>query len=102
MLTRIVVGNFKSFDEVTDLNMVSSSKIRTKADHRVVVAPNLKLLRHAVIYGANASGKSNLIALIIAETGKKTEIKKAFLKSRWSLRANSLRMDSKHFLRKEG
>lgn len=64
MLTRIVVGNFKSFDEVTDLNMVSSSKIRTKADHRVVVAPNLKLLRHAVIYGANASGKSNLIALI--------------------------------------
>ena len=64
MLTRIVVGNFKSFDEITDLNMVSSSKIRTKADHRVVVAPNLKLLRHAVIYGANASGKSNLIALI--------------------------------------
>lgn len=64
MLTRIVVGNFKSFDEITDLNMVSSSKIRTKADHRFVVAPNLKLLRHAVIYGANASGKSNLIALI--------------------------------------
>ncbi|MGN0905966.1 MAG: ATP/GTP-binding protein [Bullifex sp.] len=61
MLTRLVIGNFKSFDEVTDLNMVSSSKIRTKADHRVAVSSSLKLLRHAVIYGANASGKSNLI-----------------------------------------
>lgn len=41
--------------------MVSSSKIRTKGDHRIKVGSTTRLLKHAVIYGANASGKSNLI-----------------------------------------
>ena len=61
MLAKIVVENFKSFDERSELNMISSTKIRTKTDHRICVGPKLRLLKHAVIYGANASGKSNLI-----------------------------------------
>lgn len=61
MLTKIVVDNFKSFDKQTELTMISSTKIRAKADHRVSVGSNTKLLKHAVIYGANASGKSNLV-----------------------------------------
>lgn len=61
MLTRIVVENFKSFDKQAELTMVSSSKIRTKQDHRVKIGSNTRLLKHAVIYGANASGKSNLV-----------------------------------------
>lgn len=61
MLTKIVVENFKSFDKQTELTMVSSSKIRVKSDHRVRIGSNTRLLKHAVIYGANASGKSNLV-----------------------------------------
>ena len=61
MLTKIVVENFKSFDKQTELTMVSSSKIRTKGAHRVQIGSSTKLLKHAVIYGANASGKSNLV-----------------------------------------
>ena len=61
MLTKIMVENFKSFDGQTELTMVSSSKIRTKSDHRIKIGSNTRLLKHAVIYGANASGKSNLV-----------------------------------------
>lgn len=61
MLTKIVVENFKSFDKQAELTMVSSSKIRAKSDHRVKIGSNTRLLKHAVIYGANASGKSNLV-----------------------------------------
>ena len=61
MLTKITVENFKSFDKQAELTMVSSSKIRAKADHRVSVGGSTRLLKHAIIYGANASGKSNLI-----------------------------------------
>ena len=61
MLTKIVVGNFKSFDKEAELTMISSTKIRSKVDHRVKVGSSTRLLKHSVIYGANASGKSNLI-----------------------------------------
>ena len=30
-------------------------------DHRVQVGSKTRLLKHAIIYGANASGKSNLV-----------------------------------------
>lgn len=61
MLTKITVGNFKSFNEEVDLTMISSTKIRTKIDHRVKVGYSTRVLKHAIIYGANAAGKSNLI-----------------------------------------
>ena len=61
MLTKIMVENFKSFDAQAELTMTSSSKIRIKSEHRVNVGYNTKLLKYAVIYGANASGKSNLV-----------------------------------------
>lgn len=61
MLTKIIVENFKSFNKQTELTMVSSSKIRAKLEHRIKVGSNTRLLKHAVIYGGNASGKSNLV-----------------------------------------
>lgn len=61
MLTKIMVENFKSFDSQAELTMISSSKIRTKSDHRVKIGSSTRLLKNAVIYGANASGKSNLV-----------------------------------------
>lgn len=61
MLTRIVIENFKSFDKQTELTMISSSKIRAKSEHRIKITNTTRLLKHAVVYGANASGKSNLV-----------------------------------------
>ena len=60
MLTKILMENFKSFERSAELTMVSSTKIRSNADHRMQIR-NTRLLRHAVVYGANASGKSNLV-----------------------------------------
>lgn len=61
MITKFIVENFKPFDSSAELNLISSSKIRVKPDHRIAVTKNIKVLKNAVIYGANASGKSNLI-----------------------------------------
>lgn len=64
MLVKISVENFKSFDGVNELSMVSSSKIRTHENHRVKVK-STQLLKNAIIYGANASGKTNLIDFFV-------------------------------------
>lgn len=40
--------------------MLSSSKIQTNKNHRIKIKQT-NILKHAVIYGANASGKSNLV-----------------------------------------
>ena len=61
MISKISVETFKSFDQAVEMTMISSSKIRTKVDHRVQVGSKTRLLKHAIIYGANASGKSNLV-----------------------------------------
>ena len=60
MLTKISLENFRSFEQPAELTMVSSTKIRSNADHRMQIK-NTRLLRHAVVYGANASGKTNLV-----------------------------------------
>lgn len=40
--------------------MISSNKIRTNANHRLKIK-STQLLKHGVVYGANASGKTNLV-----------------------------------------
>lgn len=60
MLTKISFENFRSFEQPTELTMVSSTKIRSNADHRTQIK-STQLLRYAVVYGANASGKTNLV-----------------------------------------
>jgi len=62
MLIRFTVENFLSFNKRTDFNMIASDEIRHS--HHVVkgISENeISLLRSSVIYGANASGKSNLM-----------------------------------------
>lgn len=64
MLIQFVVKNFACFKEETKLSMVASSYDRnTRWKDNVIEVPkfNLNLLRSAVIYGANASGKSKLL-----------------------------------------
>ncbi len=65
MLIEFTVGNYRSFKDPQTLSMVATS-LKSK-DERVDVNNVIKmdgqpnLLTSAAIYGANASGKSNLI-----------------------------------------
>jgi len=60
MLVRFSVGNFLSFKEVQEFSMLKG-KTKNKSE-RVIDTDKLKLLKFAAIFGANASGKSNLVS----------------------------------------
>lgn len=60
MLVKITVTNFLSFNNETELTMIPSNKTRKKKEHKVNIK-STPLLKYAVIYGANAAGKSNLV-----------------------------------------
>lgn len=62
MLIRFTVENYLSFNQRVDFNMLASEE--TAHSHHVVPYNSKqprKLLRTSLLYGANASGKSNLI-----------------------------------------
>jgi len=64
MLMRFTVGNYRSFLDPVELDMRVTSLKEHRATHvaRIVVGGRTyELLRSAVIYGPNASGKSNFI-----------------------------------------
>lgn len=64
MIQELKIKNFLSFkDEVTF--SFEATKDQFAEDYQVVeVAPGVRLLRFAMVYGANASGKSNLLSVI--------------------------------------
>lgn len=59
MIVQFTVGNFLSFNEKRTLSF--EAKGISELKDNVINSENYKLLRSAVIYGANSSGKSNLI-----------------------------------------
>lgn len=61
MLIKVSVSNFKSFEKETSLSMISASKTRENLEHKVQLMSSTHVLKYGVIYGANASGKSNLV-----------------------------------------
>lgn len=62
MIQEIKIKNFLSFRDEVVLNF-EATKDKTFEECQVVsVAPKVRLLRFALIYGANASGKSNLLS----------------------------------------
>lgn len=63
MLLQFKIMNYKSFKNKTSLSLVTKSKIRDFGGHEQKLGP-LSVLKYASIYGANAVGKSNLIASI--------------------------------------
>lgn len=87
MLIGFSVGNYKSFKETVTLSMVASSitEEEKELDENNVFPINdkLSLLKSAAIYGANASGKSNLIAAIsfmkwfVLNSSKETQVSEA-------------------------
>lgn len=60
MLLEFSVGNYLSFKTKTTLSLAATS-IKEHAETNIFSTERLDLLKGAVIYGANASGKSNFI-----------------------------------------
>jgi uncharacterized protein len=69
VLIEFSVGNFRSFKETVTFSMVAakiSAKDKALDQNNVfVIDEHLSLLKSAAIYGANASGKSNLALAIL-------------------------------------
>lgn len=84
MLIRYSVENYLSFDKRQILSMAASQGTRHK--NHIIEASNHKLLKSSVIFGANASGKSNLIYSIAFSTGivlnglEKTDLNNKYFK----------------------
>lgn len=63
MLIRFSIENFKSFNDSQELVMIPAKKLKTNKEH-VISLDKISVLRNATIYGANASGKTNIIEAI--------------------------------------
>ncbi|MFC2152679.1 ATP/GTP-binding protein [Bacteroidota bacterium] len=72
MLLRFTIENFLSFREKQVFSMLPGKGI-LKANHKTKQVKGVSALKTAVLYGANASGKSNLIKAI--EFGRETILK---------------------------
>ena len=65
MLIRFIANNYRAISETVELNLAPSTKVRRFPHHiHKDLATSHKILRGGVIYGANASGKSNLCLAI--------------------------------------
>ena len=68
MLIQFSVGNFKTFKERVTINMIASNYDKeTREEENIITNSkyNLRNLKSAVIYGANASGKSKLMEALM-------------------------------------
>lgn len=63
MLIRIVIENYYSFGNSKEFNMFPSPRYTRLSNHQYTFR-DTKILKQAAIYGANASGKSNLIKAV--------------------------------------
>jgi len=59
MLLNFSFGNFRSFSDKVTLSMIASPQ--TTHNHILIREGNHRILPAAILYGANASGKSNII-----------------------------------------
>src|SRR3972149_10941578 len=84
MLIEFSVGNYRSFKDTVTFSMVAAKITaqdkRLDEDNVFKVDDDLSLLRSSAIYGANASGKSNLAAalqfmrLFVLNSSKETQV----------------------------
>lgn len=84
MLIKFKVANFLSFDSVQEFSMIAGS-VKNKDSH-ILDYKDLKLLKFSSVYGANASGKSNLLKAInfqknIVLNGLKSDFRNAYCRS---------------------
>jgi AAA15 family ATPase/GTPase len=60
MLVEFKIGNFLSFKDIATFSMVASSDTEHIETNVIPIDNKLKLIKSAAVYGANASGKTNL------------------------------------------
>ncbi|MBF01074.1 ATP-binding protein [Flavobacterium coralii] len=63
MIQELKVSNYLSFKEEVTFSFEATKDASFEDNQVVEVAPDVRLLRFALIYGANASGKSNLLSV---------------------------------------
>jgi AAA15 family ATPase/GTPase len=63
MLVQFSVANYLSFKEKVTLSMVKSA-LHELPENVITINNNFELVKSAIVYGANASGKSNLISAL--------------------------------------
>lgn len=61
MLIEFKIENYLSYRDSKTLSMVASGQVSEHCEANVISSERTPLLKSAVIYGANASGKSNLL-----------------------------------------
>ncbi len=69
MIIDFSFGNFKSFKEIQTLNLTAAnikSRDKTLDENNILSRNSIELLKSKAIYGANASGKSNIIRALVA------------------------------------
>lgn len=62
MLIGFSVSNYKSFNETQSISLLASKVSRHK--EHILLVENRRLLKSALVFGANAGGKSNLIKAV--------------------------------------
>jgi hypothetical protein len=62
MLLQFSVENYLSFKNETVLSLIGNKTTKEHEPENIINYKELKILKSAVVYGANASGKSNLFA----------------------------------------
>lgn len=88
MLARFNVGNFLSFKEVQEFSLLKGRTINKS--NRIFDNKNVKLLKFASVFGANASGKSNLITSMMYAQNK-------IISSNWiRVKNSSFKLDSNY------
>ena len=65
MLIRFTVENFRSFKDRQSLYLNSVKTCKEWLDENTAVESDVRIVRSAVIYGANASGKTNLLIAML-------------------------------------
>lgn len=62
MLVEFQVENYLSYRDAKTLSLVASGQVSEHSETNVISTERIPILKSAVIYGANASGKSNLLS----------------------------------------
>ncbi len=61
MIQELRIKNFLSFKDEVVFSFEATKDTNNEEPHVVTITPGVRLLRFALVYGANASGKSNLL-----------------------------------------
>ncbi len=66
MIKEFSFGNYRSFKEIQSLNMTASKINELSENNIIVLNEKQSLLKSKAIYGANASGKSNIVKALVS------------------------------------